>query len=64
MHIQQSFLNDYAKVFQSLDALAKAEDLAQYISTHRDELMQQLHQQAFCCSVVLILKTRNSLMKL
>lgn len=44
MHIEQSFLSDYAKVFQTLDPLAKSDDLAQYISIHREELMQQLHQ--------------------
>lgn len=44
MQIEESVLNDYTKVFIAQKPQADSEDLAKYITTHRKELMTQLHQ--------------------
>ena len=44
MQLHQQFLTEYAKIFQAHENSASNTALAQYIGSHREELMQQLHQ--------------------
>ena len=44
MQLHQQFLTEYAKIFQAHDSSASSTALAQFIGSHREELMQQLHQ--------------------
>ncbi|MCW8038362.1 TauD/TfdA family dioxygenase [Acinetobacter entericus] len=44
MQLLQQFLNEYTKVFVANESHASCSALAQYIGSHRELLMQQLHQ--------------------
>lgn len=44
MQLQSKFLKNYAKVFHAEGTHTSSTALAQYIGSHREELIQQLHQ--------------------